>query len=63
MNIIDGTNVECSRCGEIVPLEAAVNLQKRHNRAFNRPLCEECLATVGVPKGYVLERDISYLKR
>ena len=44
-------------------MEAAVNLQKRHNRVFNRPFCEECLATVGVPKGSVLQRDISYLKR
>jgi hypothetical protein len=63
MEIIDGTKTECSRCEEVVHLSEAVVLERRNNKAMEKPLCEECLEAVGVPKGYELERDVSYLER
>lgn len=63
MEIIDGSKVECSRCEEVIPLEDAVNLEQEGSKAMDKPLCEDCLEVVGVPRGYSLERDISYLKR
>lgn len=63
MKIIDGNKIECSRCEDVIPLEDAVNLEKKNDKTMEKPLCEECLAAVGVPRGYELERDITYLER
>ncbi len=62
MNIIDGDKIECSRCEDIILLDDANVLGKRHNRTYAKPLCDDCLKKVGVPRGYELERDVSYLK-
>ncbi|NGM70159.1 hypothetical protein G6M89_14270 [Natronolimnobius sp. AArcel1] len=61
MNIIDGEKVECGRCDEVISLEDANVLGKTNNRSYAKPLCDGCLKKVGVPKGYELERDVSYL--
>ena len=63
MEIIDGNKIECSRCEDIITLENAVVLEKENDKALEKPLCEGCLSIVGVPKGYYLERDITYLER
>lgn len=63
MKIIDGTKVTCSRCDEIISLDDAVVLEKENDKAVEKPLCSDCLSIIGVPAGYYLERDISYLKR
>lgn len=63
MEIIDGTKVRCSRCDDVISLEDAVSLEKENDKAVEKPLCADCLSIVGVPKGYYLERDISYLAR
>ncbi|WP_323170928.1 hypothetical protein [Natrialba sp. PRR66] len=62
MNIVDGDKIECSRCDELVLLDNANILGKSNNRTYAKPLCDECLENVGVPRGYELERDVSYLK-
>ncbi|ELZ07650.1 hypothetical protein [Natrialba aegyptia] len=62
MNIVDGDKIECSRCDELVLLDDANILGKSNNRTYAKPLCDECLENVGVPRGYELERDVSYLK-
>ncbi|SDR38500.1 hypothetical protein [Natronobacterium texcoconense] len=62
MDIIDGEKIECSRCGDVVMLEDANVLGKRNNRTYAKPICDDCLQNVGVPRGYELERDVSYLK-
>ncbi|ARS88973.1 hypothetical protein [Natrarchaeobaculum aegyptiacum] len=61
MDIIDGSKIECSRCDTVVSLEDANVLGKTNNRTYAKPLCDDCLSKVGVPKGYELERDVSYL--
>jgi len=63
MNIVDGDNVECDRCGSVLPIGGVSLLEKETNRDYERALCEECLGAVGVPKGYTLRRDISHLAR
>ena len=30
---------------------------------MEKPLCESCFEKVGVPKGYEVERDVTYLER
>ncbi|MFP8954621.1 hypothetical protein ACLI4Z_16885 (plasmid) [Natrialbaceae archaeon A-arb3/5] len=62
MNIVDGDKIECSRCDELVSLDDANILGKTNNHTYAKPLCGECLQKVGVPRGYELERDVSYLK-
>jgi len=62
MEIIDGESVECGRCDTLLSLDDANVLGKKNNRTYAKPLCDECLKIVGVPKGYELERDVSYLK-
>ncbi|MGM0605537.1 MAG: hypothetical protein ACQETB_07675 [Halobacteriota archaeon] len=61
MNITDDNQIECSRCAEFIPLEDAVTLEK--GVSIVKPLCHDCLSIVGVPKGYELTRDITYLRR
>ena len=63
MEIIDGDKVNCSRCDELISLDDANVLGKSNNRTYAKPLCDDCLQKVGVPKGYELERDVSYLKQ
>ncbi|AHG00430.1 hypothetical protein HALLA_18130 [Halostagnicola larsenii XH-48] len=63
MDIIDGEKVECSRCDEVTDLEEVNVLGKRHNRTYAKPICDDCLDGIGVPRGYELERDVSYLKQ
>ncbi len=63
MEIIDGDKTRCSRCDAVVPLADAVVLERQHNKDMEKPLCEECLGVVGVPKGYEVERDVTYLER
>ncbi|RQG86807.1 hypothetical protein EA462_16615 [Natrarchaeobius halalkaliphilus] len=62
MDIIDGTKIECARCDEVTSLDDVNVLGKENNRSYAKPLCDDCLKKVGVPKGYELERDVSYLK-
>ncbi|MXV61808.1 hypothetical protein GS429_06955 [Natronorubrum sp. JWXQ-INN-674] len=62
MEIIDGENVECSRCDELISLDDANVLGKANNRTYAKPVCDGCLKNIGVPQGYELERDVSYLK-
>jgi len=61
MKILEGNRIECSRCGEVIPLEDAVGLNK--SKSIFKPLCADCLGAIGVPRGYELERDITYLAR
>ena len=61
MKILEGNRIECSRCGEVMPLEDAVGLNK--SKSIFKPLCADCLGAIGVPRGYELERDITYLAR
>jgi len=63
MEVIDGDKTKCDRCEDILPLDDAVALEKEGTKAYLKILCEDCLKTVGVPTGYTLERNISYLKR
>lgn len=63
MEIIDGDKTVCSRCDATVPLADAVVLERQNNKDMEKPLCEGCLAVVGVPKGYEVERDVTYLER
>ncbi len=62
MEILEGNRIECSKCGEVIALEDAVGLDK-DTRALFKPLCKECLETVGCPPGWTLERDITYFAR
>mgnify|MGYP005858466521 CR=1 FL=1 len=61
MKILEGNRIECSRCEEVIPLEDAVGLNK--SKSVFKPLCSDCLGAIGVPQGYELERDITYLTR
>ncbi len=61
MEIIDGDKTVCSRCDEVILLADANVLGKQNNRTYAKPLCNDCLKKVGVPRGYELERDVSYL--
>jgi len=61
MEILEGNQIECSRCEEILELEDAVGLNK--SKSIFKPLCDDCLEAIGVPQGYELERDITYLAR
>lgn len=63
MKVIDGDKTECEKCDEVLKLEDAVALEKQHNKHYLKILCSNCLDNIGVPQGYVVERDISYLKR
>jgi len=62
MEILEGNRIECSRCEEVIDLEDAVGLNKQ-TRAMFKPLCGDCLESVGVPQGWELERDITYFAR
>ncbi len=61
VDITDDNQVRCSRCDEYIPLEEAVAIEK--GVSIVKPLCHDCLGVIGVPKGYDLSRDLSYLKR
>ncbi len=61
MEIIDGDKIQCSRCDDIILIADANVLGKQNNRTYAKPLCDDCLQKVGVPRGYELERDVSYL--
>jgi len=61
MKILEGNQIECSRCSEIISLGDAVGLNK--SKSIFKPLCADCLGAIGVPRGYELERDITYLAR
>ena len=63
MNIVDGDKAECARCEAVYPLADVSLLEKETNRDYERVLCEECLVVVGVPQGYSLRRDITFLSR
>ncbi len=63
MNIVDGDKAECARCEAVYPLADVSLLEKETNRDYERVLCEECLGVVGVPQGYSLRRDITFLSR
>jgi formylmethanofuran dehydrogenase subunit E len=63
MEIIDGDKTQCSRCDEVIPLADAVVLERQNNKAMEKPLCGSCFEKVGVPKGYEVERDVTYLER
>ncbi|ATW88171.1 hypothetical protein halTADL_1396 [Halohasta litchfieldiae] len=61
MEVLEGNQIECSRCENIIELEDAVGLNK--SKSIFKPLCSDCLGAIGVPQGYDLERDITYLAR
>ena len=61
MEILEGKQIECSRYGDVIPLEDAVGINK--SKSIFKPLCVGCLSAIGVPRGYELERDITYLAR
>ena len=61
MEILEGNQIECTRCGDVIPLEDAVGINK--SKSIFKPLCAGCLSAIGVPRGYELERDITYLAR
>lgn len=63
MEIIDGDKTRCDRCEDVIPLADASALEKEHSVDLEKTLCEECLRAVGVPRGYVVERDLTYLER
>ena len=63
MDVIDGDKTKYDKCDETLKLEDAVALEKKHNKHYLKILCSNCLNKVGVPQGYTLERDITYLKR
>jgi hypothetical protein len=63
MEIIDGDSTRCSRCDGVFELADVVVLERRRNKSMEKPLCESCFADVGVPKGYEVERDVTYLAR
>lgn len=63
MEIIDGVNTRCSRCDNVVPLADVVVLERENNKSMEKPLCGSCFGKVGVPKGYEVERDVTYLER
>ncbi|MFB6152745.1 MAG: CheF family chemotaxis protein [Halodesulfurarchaeum sp.] len=56
-----GKTVECHRCERQAPLDDAVMLKQQHNKALWEYLCAECLADIGVPQGYEVQRDLSHL--
>ncbi|MFW6321058.1 MAG: hypothetical protein ACOC0Z_04350 [Halohasta sp.] len=62
MEILEGNRIECSKCEEVIDLEDAVGLNKK-TRSMFKPLCGDCLESVGVPAGWELERDITYFAR
>jgi len=63
METIDGSDTECGRCGMVVPLADVVVLEREANEHMEKPLCGECFEAVGVPKGYGVKRDVTYLER
>jgi len=63
MKIVDGDKAECDRCESVFPLADVSLLEKETNRDYERVLCEGCLKTVGVPRGYTLRRDITHLAK
>ncbi len=63
MEVIDGNKTECDKCETILKLEDAVALEKQNNKHYLKILCSDCLGQIGVPNGYELERDITYLAR
>jgi hypothetical protein len=38
-------------------------LERQDNKAMEKPLCGSCFEGIGVPKGYEVERDVTYLER
>jgi hypothetical protein len=63
MKVIDGEKTECEKCEDELDLKYAVAFEKHNNKQYLKILCEDCLNQIGVPQGYKLERDITYLKR
>ncbi len=63
MRIIDGDKTECTRCEVVIPLADAAVLERKHNKDMEKTLCGDCLESIGVPQGYEVERDLSYLER
>lgn len=61
VDITDDNQIRCSRCDEYISLDDAVAIEK--GVSIVKPLCHDCLGVIGVPKGYELSRDLSYLKR
>lgn len=52
--------VECSKCDGEVTLEDAVELKQKNNKQMLKVLCPDCFKKIGTPKGYELNRDLSY---
>ncbi|MFB6267063.1 MAG: CheF family chemotaxis protein [Halodesulfurarchaeum sp.] len=57
-----GKTVECHRCDRQASLDDAVMLKQQNNKALWEYLCGECLADIGVPQGYEVQRDLSHLE-
>lgn len=52
---------ECDRCDEPTSIDDGVMLTKKHSKQYTKYLCGSCLADIGVPTGYELERDLSHI--
>lgn len=57
----DGT-VQCSSCATTVTADDAALLTAENSKGVWRYLCPDCLADLHVPKGYTLNRDLSFLR-
>ena len=51
--------IECSRCGETVSLDNAVELRNDRDLQYRKRICGDCLKEVAVPPGYKVVRDFS----
>lgn len=54
-------DLECDSCGEAVSVADAVMLTKLRNKQHWKYLCPDCLGTIGVPRGYELDRELKHL--
>lgn len=51
--------IECSRCGETVPTDNAVELRNDRDMQYRKRICGDCLKEIAVPPGYSIVRDFA----
>ena len=61
MEIVDGDTAEFDRCESEFPPGEVSLLEKETNLNYERVPCASYLDAVGVPRGYSLRRDVTYL--
>lgn len=54
--------VECSSCATTITVDDAALLTAENSKGVWRYLCPDCLADLHVPKGYTLDRDLTFLR-